>query len=176
VTYCQLLSFMSDLRIYWPPIIVEAFDILGRYTSPTLQISSVDCAIQAGSTVSPYFGRLVALAAVPLITVLGAGLCWLMVWGIWSTPQYQAASAWWQNKLMNRRLAALNRKNLKRAARGAPEVSDHSQSADALGAATLSPEGLRSHVKTNFLITSMALLFLQHSSLTKAAFSFFSCR
>ena len=44
------------------------------------------------------------------------------------------------------------------------------------GLQELSADRLWSLVKTNFLITSMVLLFLQHSSLSKTAFSFFSCR
>lgn len=179
ITYCQLLSFMSDLRITWPPIIVAVFETAGKYTAPSLQMASVDCAIQAGSSgMSPYIGRLVALAVMPVLTVLCAGLIWLIVWAVWNTRQYRTFSTWWDNKQTNWRLAAKNKKDLQRAARG--ERANFS-AAEAAGSAAesvtmLSAKELRSRAKTNFLITAMALLFLQHSAVSKAAFTFFSCR
>jgi hypothetical protein len=181
ITFSQLLSFMSELRINWPQVILDAFELAGKYTSPTLQLASVDCAIQANAPeVPPYFGRLVTLAVMPLFTVLAAGLLWLVVWAVWSTSQYRALSSWWANWQANRQLAALNEKNLRRAARGEAEKelseANAARVAAADAAASLTPAALRSRAYTNFLITAMALLFLQHSPVAKASFTFFSCR
>ncbi len=160
--------------------IVAAFEALGRYTSPTLQMASVDCAIQAGaSAVSPFFGKLAAFALLPIVTICGSVCLWLLIWGAWRTEWYKSMWMWWEHTKANRRLRSLNRKNAARAARGERQkVSLDSATSNNVTdtVESHSPEALRSRAKTNFLITCMALLFLQHSAVSKAAFSYFSCR
>jgi hypothetical protein len=45
VTYCQVAYFLAELHIKWPPQALSALDYLGRYSAPSLQLASVDCAI-----------------------------------------------------------------------------------------------------------------------------------
>ena len=176
VTYCQVTSFMAELHIRWPPLVLSALDYLGRYSSPSLQLSSVDCAISASATaLSPYFSRLLALAALPLLTVAGSGLFWLAAWWLWRQGWYNEARAALAHRYAAWRLERFHAKNLKRAERGQAQLPVSSLQLSR-GMQALSAQELWSHVKTNFLVTSMVLLFLQHSSLAKVAFTFFSCR
>jgi hypothetical protein len=107
--------------------------------------------------------------------VAGSGLFWLAMWWLWRQAWYNAAQAALAQRYAAWRLERFHAKNLNRAARGQVQLPVSSLQLSR-GMQALSPLELRSHVKTNFLVTSMVLLFLQHSSLAKAAFTFFSCR
>jgi hypothetical protein len=176
VTFCQITSFMAELHIKWPPLVLSALDFLGRYSSPSLQVASVDCAISAFSTaLSPFFSRLLALAALPLLSVAVSALFWLAMWWFWRQEWYNEARVALAQRYAAWRLERFHAKNLKRAERGQAQLPVSSLQLSRTVQA-LNAKELRSHVKTNFLVTSMVLLFLQHSSRAKVAFTFFSCR
>ena len=83
---------MNDLHIQWPPLLSSFLEGVGRYSAPSLHLSFVDCAIESDSSFSsipPYFKKLAALAALPVITVIGIQIGGLIAFSIITETVFQ---------------------------------------------------------------------------------------
>jgi hypothetical protein len=88
ISYLQLVSFLKDFNLLWPPIIANMFSVSGSVSSLPLGSSFVSCTLGWSFFAKLTFFLVLPLASVlvPLACVLLRMLCrraWSVDWYVW---------------------------------------------------------------------------------------------
>lgn len=178
VNYMQLTSLAKQIPMRWPGPIQNMLDLQEKFSSPNLQVASVECALRASAAASgggsTFFSKFRLIMLLPPAAIVGSAIVWYS-WYLFSRTSVHEACV---GQYYRSRIGSMRRRLLKMRLESTPEKVEAAEEKLARFRMRAAPKTAKQKWETataRFIVTVLVLLFFCHSTLTKYLFAVFTC-